>query len=65
MTSLYVQQLLSHDMPAPESAGQRGLLDLKAQIAQAAAALELEKQAFQRSRVSSVPCNIAPLKQVY
>ena len=67
MTSMYVQQLLSHDMPAPKGAEQRELLDLKAQITQAAAALELEKEAFHRSRVSkdSAPCSIAPSWQVY
>ena len=50
---MYVQQLLSQKTSAPESAVQKELLDLKAQITQAAAVLELEKQAFQRSRVSS------------
>ena len=62
VTSLYVQQLLTPETSAPESAVQKELLDLKDQITQAAAVLELEKQAFQRSRVSSsfAPCSMIP-----
>ena len=61
-TSLYVQQLLSREAPAHEGGVQKELLHLKEQITQAAAVLELEKQAFQRSRVSSspAPCSMAP-----
>ena len=51
VSSKYVQQLLHREAPAAESALHRELLDLKAQITDAAAALELEKQAFQRARV--------------
>ena len=52
MTSMYAKQLLSHKTSTPESAVHKELQDLKAQITQAAATLELERQAFQRSRVS-------------
>lgn len=55
VTSYYVQQLLSTTTDAPESAVQKELLDLKAQITDAAAVLEHEKQAFQLSRVRH-PC---------
>lgn len=55
VTSMYVQQLLSTTTNTPESAVQKELLDLKAQITDAAAVLEHEKQAFQLSRVRQ-PC---------
>ena len=62
VTSMYVRQLLTPEAPAPEGGVQKELLDLKDQITQAAAVLELEKQAFQRSRVSRIvaPCTMEP-----
>ena len=47
----YVQQLLHRKAPAAESVLHMELLSLKAQITDAAATLQLEKQAFQRARV--------------
>ena len=52
--SKYVQQLLQGEEPAaPGSSVQQELLQLKTQITDAAAALELERQAYQRARVRS------------
>lgn len=50
--SKYVQQLFQDEEPAaPASSVQQQLLQLKAQITDAAASLELERQAYQRARV--------------
>lgn len=51
LTSLYVQQLLRQETPAIKSAMHKELLDLKAQVADAAAALKQDRQAFQRAKV--------------
>ena len=52
--SKYVQQLLQDREPAtPGSTVQQELQELKAQITDAAAALDLERQAYQRARVRS------------
>ena len=52
--SKYVQQLFQDEEPAiPASSVQQELLQLKAQITDAAATLELERQAYQRARVRS------------
>ena len=53
-SSKYVQQLFQGGEPAtPASSVQQELLQLKAQITDAAASLELERQAYQRARVHS------------
>ena len=54
-SSKYVQQLFQDKEPAtPDSTVQQELQQLKAQITDAAAKLELERQAYQRARVRSL-----------
>ena len=62
--SKYVQQLFQDEEPAmPGSSVQEELLQLKAQITDAAASLELERQAYQRARVRSSAQQLQDVKR--